>query len=218
MTPSATRARDNDEKPQHRLNLPAYQIARFPLTVAEYACFVRAGQTQPNNWQAQQGKPDHPVVYISWHDAVAYAGWLAKQTSQPWRLPTEAEWEKAARGGDGRIYPWGDSFDKSRCNTSEGGKGTTTPVGSYPSGASPCGAHDMAGNVWEWTSSLFKPYPYDPTDGRENVNSTDNRVLRGGSWCDDSRDARAACRARNHPVSAHALTGGARLARAVPNS
>jgi hypothetical protein len=113
-----------------------------------------------------------------------YAAWLARITGQPWRLPSEAEWEKAARGTSGRIYPWGDTFDPSRANTSEGGSGATTPVGSYPSGASPCGAKDMSGNVYEWTSSHNVPYPYDPTDGREAPDTTGSKVARGGSWDD----------------------------------
>ncbi|WIG58165.1 MAG: hypothetical protein OJF49_000910 [Ktedonobacterales bacterium] len=175
------------EQPQHDVTLPAYWIARYPITVAEYACFVRSGHAAPNDWTTQQGKLDHPVVYVSWHDAVAYAAWLAKLTGQPWRLPTEAEWEKAARWDPqrraSRLYPWGDTFDQSRANTRESGKNGTTPVGSYPNGASPCGAQDLAGNVWEWNSSLYKPYPYSSTDGRENLdNSTENRVLRVGSW------------------------------------
>ncbi len=193
----------DSELPQHRVNLPAFQLARFPVTVAEYVCFVRAGQKEPSGWQSQLGKLDHPVINVSWHDAVAYAAWLAKTTGQPWRLPTEAEWEKAARWDAARqvsrLYPWGDAFDTARCNTSEGGKGGTTPVGSYPTGASPCGAQEMAGNVWEWTSSLFKLYPYSASDGREGANSTGNRVLRGGSWYFDARLARAAYRARGRP-------------------
>ena len=184
----------DDEQPQYVIPLPhAFQIARHPVTVAEYTCFVRAGQPAPPDgtfrpitWDEQLKRHDHPVVCVSWRDAVAYASWLAKTTGQPWRLPTEAEWEKAARwdaaNRHSRIYPWGDAFDKVRCNTSESGKGGTTPVGSYPSGASPCGAQEMAGNVWEWTSSAFKSYPYDASDGRERADSTDNRVLRGGSW------------------------------------
>jgi formylglycine-generating enzyme required for sulfatase activity len=154
------------EKPQHRVTPAAFQIGRYPVTVAEYACFVRAGHAAPQRgtyrpitWDDQLKRLDHPVVCVTWHDAVAYAAWLAKLTGQSWRLPTEAEWEKAARGTDGRIYPWGDAFDKARCNVSESGIGTTTPVGSYPNGASPYGAQDMAGSVWEWASSLFKPYP-----------------------------------------------------------
>ena len=191
----------DNELPQHRLTLLAFQVARFPVTVAEYAYFVRAGQKQPNNWQSQLTKLDHPVVSVSWHNAADYVAWLAKTTSQPWRLPSEAEWEKAARwdGRTARIYPWGDTFDQSRCNTSESGIKATTPVGSYPSGASPCGAQEMAGNVWEWTRSVYKPYPYILTDGREAHNSTDNRVLRGGSWYDYAGDARAAFRVNLRP-------------------
>jgi len=127
---------------------------------------------------------------------VAYAAWLAQQTGQPWRLPSEAEWEKAARGTDGRVYPWGNQWDTTRANTRDGGPGTTSPVGAYAErgDASPCGAQDMAGNVWEWTSSLYKSYPYSQTDGRESPDSIGNRVLRGGSWSEDTRGVRAACR------------------------
>jgi formylglycine-generating enzyme required for sulfatase activity len=181
------------------VTLPAFQIARCPVTVAEYACFVRSGQREPRNWQVQLAKLDHPVVFVTWHDAMAYAAWLAKLTGQHWRLPTEAEWEKAARGTDGRIYPWGGTFDRTRCNTYESGIGTTTPVGNYPNGASPYSAQDMAGNVWEWTSSLFKRYPYRADDDRERVDSTENRVMRGGSSLNGAGRARAACRKSNWP-------------------
>jgi formylglycine-generating enzyme required for sulfatase activity len=136
---------------------------------------------------------------------VAYAAWLAEMTGQPWRLPTEAEWEKAARWdpqrGVARLYPWGDSFDKSRCNTSASGKRATTPVFAYVNagGASPWGALDMAGNVWEWTGSLKTPYHYSASDGREDPNSTENRALRGGSWFNDAGFARAAYRLERGP-------------------
>jgi len=136
-------------------------------------------------------------------------------TGEPgWRLPNEAEWEKAARWdtkrGVGQIYPWGDSFDKARCNTSESGVKTTTSVGSYPesdplrSGASPCGAEDMAGNVWEWTNSVDKPYPYSENDGRYVQQYVDkafllNTILRGGSWGYKPWTARAAHRMHNQP-------------------
>jgi len=186
----------DDETPPYPIEVGAFRLGQHPVTVAEYACAVRAKAVRvpPDSgsvtWTTQQTMPTHPVVCISWNDATAYARWLTKTTNQPWRLPTEAQWEKGAiwdpkaNGGRGlsRLYPWEGAFDKARCNTSESGIGTTTPVGSYPGGASPCGAQDMAGNVWEWTSSLFRPYPYRENDGREDTNSTDNRTLRGGSW------------------------------------
>jgi formylglycine-generating enzyme required for sulfatase activity len=208
----------DDDK--HSVTLPAYQIARYPVTVAEYACFVRAGYAEPVGWQTQLGNLDHPVVSVSWHDATAYAAWLVERTGQPWRLPSEAEWEKAARGSDGREYPWGNHFDQNRCNTHETGIGGTTPVGSYvagrqiifptgerqtlQSGASPYEVEDLAGNVWEWTESRYD-------------NSTENRVLRGGSWNDDAGVARAAYRDVNLPVVVDDLVGF-RLVCAAPIS
>jgi formylglycine-generating enzyme required for sulfatase activity len=214
-------AAGGNEQPQHRVNLGAYAISRFPVTVAEYACFVETGQRQPNDWVNQVQKFDHPVVDVSWDDAVVYAAWLAKLTGQPWRLPTEAEWEKAARwdarSGIANLYPWGDSFDPSRANTKESGKRTTTAVGSYPNGVSPYGAEEMAGNVWEWTHSLFRPYPYTASDGREEENATEPRVLRGGSWDGIQEVARAACRVHYWPDDLN-LNVGFRLALAAPGS
>jgi formylglycine-generating enzyme required for sulfatase activity len=207
----------NDEQPQHTVNLPAYEIACFPVTVAEYACFVRAGHPEPAIWQKQQSKLDHPVVAVTWYDAVAYAAWLTGQTGEHFRLPTEAEWEKAARGTDARIYPWGDVFDQARCNTNESGIKTTTPVGSFPTGASPYGVHDMAGNVWEWTSSRYVPYPYSIPMEPEDAHSPENRVLRGGSWSYGARNARAACRDLDLPGNFRGSLGF-RLARLTPSS
>ena len=207
----------DDEKPRHSVTLAAFQIARYPVTVAEFVCFVSAGQRMPENWRVQLSKLDHPVVYVSWHAAMSYATWLAKVTRQPWRLPSEAEWEKAARGTNGQVYPWGDTFESSLCNSSESGTGATTPVGSYSGGMSPCGALDMSGNVFEWTSSLIQPYPYYASDDTEQTELTGVRVLRGGSWRSSGGHARAAYRNRHNPESSSSAVGF-RLARAVPNS
>lgn len=187
----------DDEKPPHTLYLPTYYIARTPLTNAQYQHYVRAtGQPAPSHWedgQIPKGKENHPVVYISWHDALAFCHWANV------RLPTEAEWEKAARGTDGRIYPWGDSKpDKSRANFYRE-VGDTTPVGAYPKGASPYGVLDMAGNVWEWTSSLNMGYPYAADDGREDLNAEGRRVVRGGFWFDGPFFLRGAGRLWDSP-------------------
>ncbi len=135
--------------------LPEYWMARTPVTNAEYARFVaETGHKPPEHWNGKtppKELADHPVVYVDWNDAAAYAEWAEG------RLPTEEEWEKAARGTDGREYPWGNTFDKSNCNSIEGGVGGTTPVGKYsPAGDSPYGVADMAGNVWEWTASEYE--------------------------------------------------------------
>jgi formylglycine-generating enzyme required for sulfatase activity len=212
----------DDEQPQHTVTLPAFQIGAYPVTIAEYACFVRAGQRRPTNWRAHLGKLEHPAVNVSWDDAVAYAAWLTTLTDQPWRLPSEAEWEKAARwDSTTRIayrYPWGDRFDHNRCNTNDGGKSGSTPVGTYAdrNDASPCGAHDLAGNVREWSSSVFKLYPYDPRDGREQQDSIGFRVTRGGSWRENAWFARTTCRHDREPPKFGYRNLGFRLARVVP--
>jgi formylglycine-generating enzyme required for sulfatase activity len=184
-------------------------VARTPVTNAEFSRFVEATgyvttaeeegwgyaldrekveyvKTRGADWRhpegpdsSIEGRMDHPVVQVSWHDAAAYAEWAGV------RLLTEQEWEKAARGIDGRIYPWGDAFDSDRCNTYGSGIGTTTPVGRYSSnGDSPCGCADMAGNVWEWTASEWE-------------SGSAPRVLRGGSWASNRNYAR--CASRNGP-------------------
>jgi len=211
--PNVDKRAYDDEQPQHTLYLPGYSLAKTPVTQAQYAAFVQAtGHRAPNvdenwakpyNWSGAtppRGKENHPVVLVSWRDAVAYCRWLSEVTGKPYRLPGEAEWEKGARGSDARIYPWGNKWDEKRCNTSEGGKGGTTPVGAYPQGASPYDLLDMVGNVWEWTRSLKKDYPYVPGDGREDLGSGGGRVLRGGSWGNHQRGARCACRLGNLPV------------------
>jgi formylglycine-generating enzyme required for sulfatase activity len=141
--------------------------------------------------------PVQPVVGICWHEARAYCAWLSAQTGQLWRLPSEAEWEAAARGRDGRRYAWGDDFDPVRCNTFESHVRGTTPIGVFPGGDTPEGLVDLSGNVWEWTSSAYHPYPYAADSLREDPQTTDaRRVVRGGSW-NLNRDG-ARCASRNH--------------------
>jgi len=207
------------EQPQHRLHLPAYEIGKYPVTNAEYHLFIwNTGYRVPKGWigfRHPESQENHPVVGVSKIDALAYCEWLSGETGIKYRLPTEAEWEKAARGDDDRLYPWGSDFDPWRCNTSDSGKRSTTPVGEYaPSGDSPWGLCDMAGNVWEWTASRMKPYPYRPDDGREEPGEGDNWVIRGGAWYYSHKLAR--CTAREGAVATFASPSlGFRLARSI---
>jgi formylglycine-generating enzyme required for sulfatase activity len=196
------------EKPQHTLHLPDYSISKTLVTNAQFLAFVKATRHKPPpHWKAgapPRGQDQHPVVYVSWHDALDYIRWLAEATDKPYRLPSEAEWEKAARGIEGHLYPWGDEWQSARCNSDEAGIDATTPVTSYPQGTSPFGVLDMAGNVWEWTRSLWGKdyhgpdyrYPYDATDGREDESAPDEqmRVIRSGSFHNPSPIVRCAAR------------------------
>jgi formylglycine-generating enzyme required for sulfatase activity len=191
-------AREN-ELPPHRVHLPEFHIGQYPVTNFQYWAFVRAtGHGAPDHWEKGRipwRKDDHPVVNLSWYGAAAFCDWLSRHTGQPFRLPTEAEWEKAARGSDGRIYPWGDDPpDEARCNFGNRVADTTT-IGRYsPQGDSPYGCADIAGNVWEWCQSKDWPYPYQADDGRENLQLGGLRVVRGGSWYDRPAFVRCACR------------------------
>jgi len=194
------------EVPPHRIDLPAFAISRVPITNAQYRLFVEAtGYEPPEDWEnvrPPKGKGSHPVVNVSWYDALVYCEWLSQATGKRITLPSEAEWEKAVRGDkDQRQYPWGDAFDATRCNCWELGLGDTTPVGVFPDGASPYGVLDLSGNVWEWTRSIFRDYPYDPQDGREELEAGDDvpRVLRGGAFLNEAWDVRCACRSRLSP-------------------
>lgn len=180
----------DSEKPQHTVDIPYnYWLARFPVTNELYNAYIKSnGSKHPvEEWEK---KKDHPVVNISWRDAMEYCQWLNKlfKAELPagliLRLPSEPEWEKGARGTDGRDYPWGNTFDKNKCNSYEGGKSRgTTSVGLYsPQGDSPYGCSDMAGNVSNFTHSQYKPYPYNSEDGRENEQTDITRVERGGSF------------------------------------
>ncbi len=189
-----------EEKRQHFVYLSTYRIARVPVTNEQYARFVAATGHQ-GEWRNDARKARHPAVNVSWRDAVAFCRWAAEVTRLPIRLPTEAEWEKAARGTDGRLYPWDSrSPNASLCNYNNP-VGDTTEVGRYPAGASPYGILDMAGNVREWTNTLWGPswdkpirYPYNARDGRENPSASGPRVLRGGAFDCDARLLRCACR------------------------
>ncbi|MCB9151011.1 MAG: SUMF1/EgtB/PvdO family nonheme iron enzyme [Caldilineaceae bacterium] len=189
----------DDEKPQHTVNLPDFYISKTPVTNAQYKHFVEATNHRvPDHWQNGQipkGKENHPVVNVSWHDARAFCAWANVQ------LPSEAQWEKAARGTDGRIYPWGNQPPTDKlCNFNNNVK-DTTPVDRYSAGASPYGCLDMAGNVWEWTSSLYKPYPYEANDGREDPEADGRRTWRGGSFDYDDNGVRCAFRLDWYPDS-----------------
>ena len=214
---------DKRTKPRHEVNLPTYRIGKYPVTVGQFRHFVEASGYEPRDSNCLWGITNHPVVRVTWHDALAYCQWL----TGVWRkagkigkrdevcLPSEAEWEKAARGPalsevegtDGRTYPWGDEWDAGKCNTSESGLGTTSSVGMYPEGTSSYGCLDMAGNVWQWTSSLHKEYPYQVNDGREDLKSSALRVLRGGSFYLNQDFARCASRGYRLPGDGSTLDG-----------
>jgi formylglycine-generating enzyme required for sulfatase activity len=202
----------SDELPQHRLYLPAFYIAKAPATVAEWRAYCQSSGHEPTNTNSLKGPDNHPVRYVTWHESLAYTRYYG------FALPSEAEWEKAARGAeDGRLYPWGDAWQPGRANTAEHWQGRTgnliqrlfrrdvneqtTPVGKFsPLGDSPYGCVDMAGNVWEWTRSKFANYPYNPTDGREDLTDTESRrVLRGGSFYNNRVFARLSYRYHLEP-------------------
>jgi sulfatase modifying factor 1 len=201
---------DEDERPQHQVYLDAFYIAETPVTNAEYKKFVDAtghrvpfedwDSAKPYNWDRLRrtfpaGKENHPVVLVSWDDANTYARWAGK------RLPTEAEWEKAARGTDRLTYPWGNTFDQSRCNTWESGIQGTTPVGQFRNGASPYGVLDMVGNVWEWCADWYDSnyYKHSPNHNPRGPNTGYSRSLRGGSWSYHQVYARCAARFGGSP-------------------
>ncbi len=156
---------------------------------------------QPAFWDDSRfNHPAQPVVGITWFEAQAYCAWLSAQTGEPYDLPTEAEWEAAARGFPCRPYAYGETYTPERCNTFETHIRRTTPVGVFPQGQTPEGVADMSGNVWEWTRSAYQAYPYNAGDGREMADKAEERrVLRGGSWSYDQYFARAAARSSDHP-------------------
>jgi len=239
---------DDDEKPEHRLDLPYdFWMARHPVTVAQFRRFVDATDHRTSaekagwawvwdgadgQWVAVEGAhwhlplgpgggdafDDRPVVTVSFHDASAYCVWLDTIASgdrpEGWhaRLPSEAEWEKAARGPEGRVWPWGDEFRPSLCTFAGTGVGEVDPIGlPTPVADSPYGVSDLCGNAWEWTTTLWGPerrvrafaYPYRLDDGRDDPTADDTwfRIIRGGSFKDDPHTLRSACRDLDPPSS-----------------
>jgi len=246
------------ETPQHEVRLPAYYIARYPVTVAQFRAFVEESGCELGDPDSLRGVDNHPVVRVSWHEALRYCEWLTERLRgwegtpepmatllrvgdgqrPPWviTLPSEAEWEKAARGGKEipnpkaqsprwvenpeprRVYPWGDGADPNRANYRDTGVGATSAVGCFPGGVSLYGVEDLSGNVWEWTRSLWGKnwersdfgYPYDPGDGREDLEAGREvrRVVRGGSFNNyPRRGVRCACRSRIDPAALHGSLG-----------
>ena len=195
---------DPDETPQRQVDLPAFEIDLFEVTNAQFATFVKATGHQTDEekeggagWRSfyGEGKDNHPAVKVSWNDAVAYCQWAGK------RLPTEAEWEKAARGTDGWVYPWGNDWDPEKANVRATGYRGTIPVGSLGAGVCPYGIFDMGGNIWEWTSNWYLPYPgstyQDPYYGERF------RVTRGGGWFEEANTVRSSNRNSTSPSAAN---------------
>jgi formylglycine-generating enzyme required for sulfatase activity len=222
------------ERPPHTIALPDFRIGRYPVTVREYAAFVKdtraiawANSARDASWfnlEPPKDKLDHPVTGVSWFDALAYCAWLSTQTGRRYILPSEAEWEKAGDGGDRETrqgnkerYPWGGEWIAGRCNAASGG---TTPVTAHGADASGYGVADLLGNVQEWTRSLWgrqpgQPdygYPYDPADGREVVvpaklPAQARLVHRGGSFKSRPADLRVTARGNALPDSKIAWRG-----------
>ena len=221
------------EQPQHEVQLSEYAIGKYPVTNREYQAYLQeSGASPPRNWDEDQypaEKGDHPVVNVSWEDVKKYCVWLSEKTNKHYRLPTEAEWEKAARWkpsssssssaergagdeGEALIYPWGNEFDAERSNMSDSGIGATTPVDRYENGTSPYGIYDLVGNVWEWCEDWFAEDEYKKRAGQEikdplGAEKGDFRVLRGGSFGDDEAYLRAAVRGGYLPYNRNYIIG-----------
>jgi len=223
----------DEEAPRHLVTLDGYWIDRTEVTNAQYRAFVKAtGHRAPALCNSadltynDEAKTDHPVACVSWDDAQAYCTWAGG------RLPTEAEWEKAARGLDERTYPWGSSFDGSLSNSCDSncelshkdtqtndGYARTAPVGSYPAGASPYGVLDMAGNAWEWVGDWYNFFYYakSPQLNPLGPNMGEERVLRGGAWNGFSTNLRSAFRAWLPPDKGDSAIGFRCVVSSLPS-
>lgn len=218
-----------DETPKHRLWLSGFYIDRFTSGMAEYRNFLieggyeigeywtpagwqwcqEIGAIAESRWQMLTDVPSDifPVHWINWYEAMAFAKWSGAS------LPTEAQWEKAARGTDSRVFPWGNDFDENLCSTDALGLTGPTKPGYYsPKGDSPYGIADMAGNCLEWVTSLYKPYPFREDDGREDPDATGQRIHRGGAWSNPPYVATTYRRVPNNPQDIH-VDHGIRLAQ-----
>jgi formylglycine-generating enzyme required for sulfatase activity len=216
------------ETPQQKVGLPVFRIGRYPVTNVQFAAFVQArgyqerrywteagwrrkereSWTKPREFGEPFGLPNHPVVGVSWYEAVAFCRWLTEHLQRTGELgggeeitlPAEPEWEKAARGTDGRVYPWGDDPDPDRANYGDTGVGTTSAVGCFPGGASPYGAEDLSGNVWEWCRTKWEE-DYENYQNDNDLEGEALRVLRGGSFDDGAWVVRCAYRVGVDPGS-----------------
>ena len=210
-------ARFDNERPQRTVFLDAFYIDKFEVTNQQYKQFLSETGYTPKHYLDYEpyNTPNFPAAVLEWEDAVAYADWVGK------RLPTEAEWEKAARGTDGRIWPWGDEWDGTKLSGNDGtglkdGYKETAPIGQFPQGASPYGAHDMAGNLWEWVSDWYDPNYYRTTPPNINPKGPetgDGHVLKGGGWAENLDFTRCANRQGGNPGS---LLRGFRCAMDAP--
>ena len=218
--PADPQAFDNERWPgESVVQVDVFHISRYEVTVGQFSEFVRATAWKVDP-RSLAGPSTHPVTFVSWPDALAYCRWLQvtleraattgpalrQRLREGWRvtLPTEAEWEKAARGSDRRRYPWGDEPRRDRANYEGTGP---TPVGQFACPECPYGLFDMSGNVWEWTSSPLQPYPYDPTDDRNNLDGDPLWVMRGGHYGDGARLLRTATRGAAEPGARRAFIG-----------
>ena len=208
------------DRAQGRVDLPAFLIGRYEVTVAQFRAFADDAGAAVDA-AALRGPPDHPIASVSWPDALAYCRWLDRELREwpgappllrerldaGWRvtLPTEAQWEKAARGTDGRIYPWGNVPRRDRANF--GGAEGTMPAGSFDCPECPFGLSDMSGNAWELTRSPYQPYPYDESDDDSDLESDALFVMRGGSFMDPPGNIRTAIRGGADPGARRPFIG-----------